>query len=175
MKKEHIIWSNIGLNLDDWRDDLLDDEPDLSEYELHEKMHEINSEYIDDERMNLNVTLSRPIIAIANLGLWNGRRTGYQIIGSGNIRDCLYSNCDYCKWYVDETGEFCFTGIHHDGTNYHTYRVFRDSATDSQIEKLKDLLYDGEATQYDIDKVTKKIGRAIGKVYGWKFSNNKTA
>ncbi|MGE4353904.1 MAG: hypothetical protein AB7D36_07465, partial [Oscillospiraceae bacterium] len=54
-------------------------------------MHEINGEYLSDERMNLNIQLPRSIIIIADLGLLNGRFSAYKMIGSGNIRDCLYS------------------------------------------------------------------------------------
>ena len=49
-------------------------------------MYEINNRYLDDERVNLNIQLDQPILVIADLGLWNGRRTGYQEISSGNIR-----------------------------------------------------------------------------------------
>lgn len=38
----------------------------------------------DEERK-----VSQPILVIADLGLWNGRRMGYKEIPSGNIRDCL--------------------------------------------------------------------------------------
>ncbi len=49
-------------------------------------MYEINGDYLDDERMNLDVQLSQPILVIADLGLWHGRRMGYKEIPSGNIR-----------------------------------------------------------------------------------------
>ena len=41
-------------------------------------MYEINNRYLDDERVNLNIQLDQPILVIADLGLWNGRRPGYQ-------------------------------------------------------------------------------------------------
>ncbi len=85
----HIIWSN-DLDYDDWKDDLEEQYPELSENERMELMYEINGDYLDDERINLNIQLSRPILVVGDLGLWNGRRMGYKEIGSGNIRDCLY-------------------------------------------------------------------------------------
>lgn len=92
MKEErHVIWSNYGLDYEDWRDDLEADYPDLSEDERISLMYEINGDYLDDERANLNVQLSQPILVVGDLGLWNGRRMGYKEIPSGNIRDCLYA------------------------------------------------------------------------------------
>ena len=79
MKEErHVIWSNYGLDYEDWRDDLEADYPDLSEDERISLMYEINGDYLDDERANLNVQLSQPILVVGDLGLWNGRRMGYR-------------------------------------------------------------------------------------------------
>ena len=106
MKEErHVIWSNYGLDYEDWRDDLEAEYPDLSENERISLMYEINGDYLDDERTNLNVQLSQPILIVGDLGLWNGRRMGYKEIPSGNIRDCLYSDTDYSTWYVDRLGD----------------------------------------------------------------------
>ena len=44
------------------------------------------------------MAVSRPILVIGDLGLWHGRVSGYKEIPSGNIRDCLYSDCDYSTW-----------------------------------------------------------------------------
>ena len=75
MKEErHIIWTDYGLDYEDWRDDLEADYPDLSEDERISLMYEINGDYLDDERANLNVQLSQPILVVGDLGLWNGRR-----------------------------------------------------------------------------------------------------
>ena len=102
---KHIIWSNYDLDYEDWRGDLETEYPELSEDERISLMYEINGHYLDDERMNLNVQLSQPILVVGDLGLWNGRRMGYKEIPSGNIRDCLYSDTDYSTWYVDRLGD----------------------------------------------------------------------
>ena len=101
---DHLIWSNYHIDYEDWREYLEEEFPDLSEDERYLKMLEINNDYLDDERVNLDIQLSQPIIAIADLGLWFGRRCGYKEIQSGNIRDCLYSHYDYTTWYVDKLG-----------------------------------------------------------------------
>lgn len=170
---KHIIWSNLNLDLDDWREDLRYDYPDRSEDELYELMQSVNSEYLCDERMNLNIQLSMPIIVIADLGLWHGRSSGYKMINSGNIRDCLAGGHDYVEWYVDKYGEFRCKDHHHDGVNYYRYRVIRSNATDEQVERLKERIYSGSATQADINRVTRRIGPEIGNVYGWSFCGRK--
>ena len=170
----HIIWSNMNLEADDWRDSYkeyleingLDDDPN-DENKLYEYMVEANDDYLSDERRNLDIQFSQPIIAIGDLGRWNGRVTGYKMIDSGNITDCLYSDTDYTEWYVDKNGDLRANAVHHDGTNHYLYRVFKDGVTDTQIENLQDKIYNGKATRADITRVTKRLGDDIAGVYGF--------
>lgn len=172
-KTDHVIWSNFNLDYDDWKDDLEENYPDLSEQDRMMLMYEINNDYLDDERINLDIQLSRPILVIADLGRWNGRFDGYKEIESGNIRDCLYSDTDYSTWYVDKRGDLRCTAIHHDGTNYYLYRTYKDGVSDEQIENLKWKIYNGQATRADITRITRRLGDEIGKVYGWEFPQRK--
>lgn len=170
----HIIWSNMNLVADDWRDSYkeyleingLDDDPN-DENKLYEYMVEANDDYLSDERRNLDIQFSQPIIVIGDLGRWNGRVTGYKMIDSGNIRDCLYADTDYTEWYVDKYGDLRANAVHHDGTNHYLYRVFKDGVTDTQIENLQDKIYNGKATRADITRVTKRLGDDIAGVYGF--------
>ena len=166
---DHVIWTNNYLDYEDCREYLEEEYPELSEDERYRIMIEDNAEHLDDERMNLDITLGEPIIVIADLGLWFGRRMGYKEIQSGNIKDCLYSEYDYTTWYVDNDGEFRCEDIHHDGINNYLYRVWKKSADDLDREVLTDKIYRGVATPEDIDRYTDKLGEAIGKVYGWEF------
>ena len=168
--EKHIIWSNYDLDYDDWRDDLEEQYPDLSEDERVELMYEINGDYLDDERLNLDIQLSQPILVIGDLGLWNGRRMGYKEINSGKISDCLYSDTDYATWYVDKLGDLRCDAVHHDGANYYLYRTYKDGVRESQMELLKEKLYRGIATRADITRVTRRLGDDIAKVYGFSIS-----
>lgn len=165
--KRFVIWSNYDLDYDDWKDDLLDEYPELSERERMELMYEINGDYLDDERNNLDIQLSQPILVVADLGLWYGKRMGYKEIKSGNIRDCLYSDTDYSTWYVDRLGDLRCDAIHHDGTNHYLYRVYKDDVTETQIDNLLAKIYEGRATRKDITRVTRRLGDEIAAVYGW--------
>lgn len=171
----HNIWSNYALDLDDWRDDILEEYPGSTEEELYDLMVEMNSRYLDDERMNLDKQLNTHILVIANLGLWYGRRDGYRIIESGNLKDCLSdSNCDLAEWYVDELGDLCFTGSHHDGVNYAIYRGVKPGTTEEQLNALCQKIYEGKANRKDITQYTYRLGDIIGDVYGWKVKGRRS-
>ena len=121
----------------------------------------LRNRYIDDERANLDIVTGTEIIAIADIGRWDGRYIGYSEIKSGKISDCLYSPHDYSEWYVDSEKEFRCTDVHHDGRNHILYRKYKENATEDEIEHLKDLIYDGKVTQEDIDAVTEPLGEGL--------------
>ena len=114
------------------------------------------------------------ILVIGDLGLWNGRRMGYREINSGNIRDCLYGGHDFVTWYVDSKGDLRCEDIHHDGTNYYLYRMYKPGSTQNQRDRLKEKIFEGTATEKDIARVTQRLGDRIGRVYGWTFSKEKS-
>ncbi len=176
----HVIWGNIHLDLDDWRGDMREQlemngtaPEDITESMLYDEMVRVNEDYLYDERDNLNVQLSQPIIVIADIGRWNGRFLGYKMIESGKINDCLYSDTDYAEWFVDKDGEFKADAIHHDGQNHYLYRVFKDGVSAEQIEDLQDKIYSRTVTKADIDRVTRPIGEDIAKVYGFEIPKEK--
>ncbi len=166
----HVIWSNYDLDYDDWRDDLEAEYPEMTEDQRMRLMYEINGDYLEDERVNLDIQLPESILIIGDLGLWNGRRQGYKEIASGNIKDCLYSDCDYSTWYVDKLGDLRCDAIHHDGTNHYLYRTYKPGISDAAKETLKYKLYRGIATRQDITRVTRRLGDDIAKVYGFEIS-----
>ena len=125
--KKHIIWSNVDLDIDDWRYGYkeyleineMDDKDPNDENAIYEWMIETNDMYLDDERMNLNKEVDGRILIIADLGLWNGRKSGYKILGA-NIKDIFNINprgFDYAEFYGDGYN-IKATEHHHDGTNY---------------------------------------------------------
>ena len=173
MNDKHIIWSNYNLNFDDFKTELSALYPDKTDDELRSIMYENNNEFLNDERVNLDIQLPREIVIIADIGRWNGRFSGYKEISSGNIKDCLYSECDHTTWYVDKDGDLRCDAIHHDGTNYYLYRTYKPNTTDKQIEDLKNKLYDGTVTKEYIKRVTDCLGDNIAKVYGFNLPKTK--
>ena len=165
----HQIWGDIHLDYEEWRDDLEAEHPDWTDDERIQLMHDTNRDYLDDERMNLDIQLPRAIMLIADMERWNGRYIGFRMIDSGNIKDCLYTDCDTAEWYVDKLGDLRCTAHHHDGTNHYLYRAIKPDATDGQIEWLQSRLYLGQVKRGDITRVTERLGDHIGAVYGWRF------
>lgn len=169
--KKHIIWSNMNLDIEDWRDDYQEyleengfDERHNNDDDLYKWMHDINAEYLYDERANLNKVVDGRILVIGDIGRWDRRVSGYKIIDSGNIQDILYSECDYVEWYGDGYN-IRSVGIHHDGRNYAEYRVIRE---DRNIENLLDDIYDGkEISRSKLNYYTRSLYPYVAKVYGW--------
>lgn len=123
-------------------------------------------EWLEDLRANLNFELPREILIYADLGLWNGRRTGYKEITSGKLSDCLYSDYDP-TWYVDEDMDLRCIDVHHDGTNYYLYRTYKPNIDEYLIEELKQEIYEGTATEEQVMALTDPIGPYIAEVYPW--------
>ena len=172
---KHLIWSS-WINEDDWRDDIKEEcELNGVEYDedgLYYMAYELNSHYLEDERMNLDIDIPNGIIAIADLGLWFGRRTGYKEIGN-NIADCLYYDTDDAEFWVDSHGVFHAAMYDHDGTSYVVYKAWKDGVTEEQKENVWSALYFGKCTNRMLRRYTRNIGGDIAKVYGWNVSTGK--
>lgn len=158
------IWQNIDLKIEDWKDFLEECHPDVTdEYEQMDLIREMNSEYLCDERANLNKKINGRILVLGDLGRWDGRVNGYKILDN-NISSILETDCDYCEWYSDGYN-IKYKGIHHDGVNYAEYRVIRE---DRNIENLLDDIYNGkEISRKKLNYYTKSLHSYVAKVYGW--------
>ena len=80
VSEEHftfVIWSNEYLDWDNYRDAFEEDYSSLTDDEKYQLMCDLNNDYLDDERRNLDIQVGTPIIVIADVGRWDGRHTGY--------------------------------------------------------------------------------------------------
>ena len=173
--KKHVIWSNLNLDVEDWRDGYkefleinnLVDRDTNDEDAIRNWMHETNNEYFYDEKMNLDKKVDGRILIIADLGLWNGRRLGYKVVGT-NIKEIFNINSrgfDYAEFYGDGHN-IKATEYHHDGTNYYLYRVIRE---DRNIDNLLNMLANGEEiSRSKLNYYTKSLYKDVAKVYGWR-------
>ena len=131
-------------------------------------MYEDNNLKLDDERQNLNIPTRNPIVVIADLGLWNGRRVGYSVLDKQNVSAILSTGRgDFTTFFADAYNVKC-DDIHHDGTNHYVYRELIGSQ--EQCAPLLDALYEGK----DPEKIKAKIRRYsrsllpyVADVYGW--------
>lgn len=179
MSKEYTIWQDEELDVNDWREFLSEEQPDLEEgYAMERAMYERNNDQLDDERRNLGkIIIPDGILCIAQLGLWNGTPTGYKHIETGKVSDCLYGerSTDTAAWYVDSKGEFRSRQHHHDGTNHIRYRGIKPGVSEAQIERLENLIYNGEDFESTLRRLTYRMGDLIGDVYGWSFPHRPVA
>lgn len=167
-RNEHTIWTNDldeieaimeGYNAERGEDD---DEMDYCE------AAELNEEYRHDEILNLASANGGEILAIADLGRWDGRYTGYKVLNK--LTDVLKElpNYDaYTRFYVDQNGELCGRFSHHDGTNYVTYRERRPDCSDEDWDRMTNAIYNNEEHDNLVELYTTKLGPKIQKVYGW--------
>ena len=161
---KRIIWQNIDLKIEDWKDFLEESFPTVTnEYEQLNLIQELNSEYLWDERANLNKKIDGRILVIGDIGRWNGRSNGYKILDN-NIASILETDCDYCEWYSDGYN-IKFKGHHHDGVNYLRYRVIRENRN---IDNLLNDIYDGkEISRKKLNYYTRSLHPYVAEVYGW--------
>ena len=173
---KHIVWSNYNLNLEDWIDDLKEmlteegvDCSDWDDSKFLDIINEVNNNYFDDERCNLNIPTEGRIIEIADVGLWDGRRVGYKLLNEHNIRACLNlkRGCEYGEWWVDSHNNLRSSQTHHDATHYILYREVKPEISSDQLDNFCWKLYKGKATSRDITKYTRSLGKRVKDVYGW--------
>lgn len=172
----HIVWSNYNLNLEDWIEDIKEnldingiDHSNWSESMFYQEMVNLNDIYFEDEKCNLDIPTEGRIIEIADVGLWDGRRMGYNLLDKHNIKACLNfkRDCEYAEWWVDSHNNLRSKQTHHDGTNYILYREVKSEITSDQLDNFCWELYRGKATSKDITKYTRAIGKQVRNVYGW--------
>ena len=157
---------------------------ELEEYEEQAKVNLLNNDFVeeeiteeqitqsiyddiefsyDDEECNLNKNLDGRIVAIADLGLWHGRRKAYKILGR-NLNDILWNiSCDEFRVYADRYNVKA-EGYHHDGHNYVEYRELRE---DRNYQNLLDKLYSNEeVSRQEINYYTKSLRSKVKEIYG---------
>lgn len=173
--KKRIIWGNINLDIEDWRDGYeewleineIDDRDPEDENDIYDWMCDINNEYLYDEKMNLDKVIEGRILVIGNIGRWDGRVNGYKILDN-NINEIFNINdrgFDYAEFYGDGYN-IRAVEHHHDGTNYYLYRVIRE---DRNIENLLDAIYNGEKiSRSKLNYYTKSLYKNVKDVYGWR-------
>lgn len=136
-----------------------------SEMAICEEAAEQKQNWQDDEISNLDMFLEGNILLIADLGLWNGRKSGYRIIDNnvGNILSSLSEG--EIEYFADtQTKQVKAVQHHHDGTNYITFREIKPGVN---IDNLTEKIYNGTYTQKDISRYTRSLYPHVAKVYGW--------
>lgn len=176
-KKHSLIWKSYGMysskELEQYEKDakemLLENnipEEEITEDRVTNEIYDSIDLNFDAEVCNLDKELEGRILAIANMGLWYGRRTGYKVLGH-NLNEVVTSTigCDEKEVYCDAYNVLA-KGYHHDGTNYVEFREIRE---DRDIDRLLNKIYNNEeVTRREINYYTKSLRPYIKKIYGIK-------
>lgn len=174
--KKQIIWTSDYENIEAIAKDEMEfykEEmgEEMTEDEAIDRAYELNNDYLEDERMNLNKEVDGYIIAMAfrssmRYGVWGGHgNNGYKLCGS-NVSDILNTCSDSAEWFGDGyniRGEFA----DHDGSDSVIYRVAK---SEYDAERIATKIYNGEIeTEEQFRRVTKSLYPYVAKVYGWKM------
>lgn len=170
LKKPRVIFDSEP-NYDDAKQYLIEkaiedgeNPDDITDSDIWEEANFQAEMWFSDETDNLYKELDGRVLCIADLGLWNGRRTGYKICRN-NLNEVMYqAQGDYYKVMYDGNNIVAID-CHHDGTNDYIFRELRE---DTNYEILLNKLYSGEeVSQKLINRYTKSLKPYIKKVYGW--------
>ena len=141
-------------------------EKTITEEDIFNECNFLNETWFDDELSELaRVDEGSGLIAIADIGRWNGRFSGYKEIKQ--LCTVMYSSCDSERVYVDSNGDLRKEESHHDGNNSILYRYWKEGLTEEQKENFLQKIYDGKCTSKDITRYTRKAGLGIANAYGW--------
>ena len=173
MAKHTTIWKSYGMyDLKELEELEREERQNMKDYgyedyetaDVTDSIYESINLWFDDEQSNLYRVLNGRILCIADMGLWNGRRSGYKILGN-NLNEVLTCGigCDDKEIYCDGYNVLA-KGYHHDGRNYVEFREIRE---DKDIEPLLEKLYNNEpVSRAEIRKYTKSLRPYVKQVYG---------
>lgn len=165
-----IIWSNDGNQINREIEYRREEAIELtgkapSDEELLEMAAESIGMWYQDELANLDRPLDGRVLVIADLGLWNGRRLGYKILGN-NLNNIMSPGGGHDEYTVGiDKGKLVGLGKHHDGTNRYEFREIREGMN---LNNLLDSIYSGrKPSRRKINYYTKSLVPYVREIYGW--------
>lgn len=173
MAKHTTIWKSYGMYSlkereqaeQDAREHLKENDfEDWKSVDVTDTIYEDINMCFEDEEFNLYKQLDGRILAIASMGLWNGRKSGYKILGN-NLNEVLTSSigCDEKEVYCDAYNVYA-RGYHHDGRNNVEFREIREGRN---IENLLGKIFSGqEVSRREINYYTRSLRPYIKAVHG---------
>lgn len=142
-------------------------EEDITDDDIYEQFlsdNECESDDLHYELESIDKKIDGTIIAIADLGLWDGRHMAFRELN--NLPDISRVFEDINTLEVDRYNNLTLAATHHDGTNYITFREIKPDLSDWQVNQFEDKIYYGKATKRDITRYTRSIGKRFKEYYG---------
>lgn len=179
MAKKNIIYSSL-ISIDEeskkeFIEEHKDTHPNIDswvEEKLYEEMAFVNSLWLSDEKMNLDIPTKNPIICIADLGLWNGRKQGYRILGKNvnEIFTVFSGSIEDAEFYSDGYN-ICCDAYHHDGVNHYIFKELRPEYAHDAYKLIKATNKPWVSRFWQ--RRAKSILPYVAKTYGWKINFRK--
>ena len=178
--KRYMIWDSGAVDeefVKDIRKEMESEYPNETDKWWWDFAEKTNREYLGDEQMNLSgIVFPKEIIIFADLGLWNGRKSAYKTTGTRKVSEVLKNGylrgLSNIKYWVDAYGNLRAEESHHDGTNTYLFRVFKDFVSEETEQFVLDKAARGTLTKDNITRYTRRLGKEIADVYGWKVRRN---
>ena len=117
---------------------------------------DVSCHYLAYLRGRLDKKLPGRILCVADLGLWNGRHSGYRVLGS-NLNSILSVAA---TTFAFDAHSLIGEEIHHDGTNYYTFKLIPDGV---DAQPLLDAIYYGKATPKMIRRYTRSLRKYVAE------------
>lgn len=158
---ERIIFDSEGYTYDEAKKFLIEEQgiENPTDDEIYDEINECNAITFKDERFEFvtrDKHIEGTVIAVANVGRWNGRKDGIKVLqGFEDVMDFM-TRYDSFKIYIDR---YNIKGIghHHDGTDYLTFKEMHPRYFRNDIEDIF-ISYDG-----DVDRFVKNCTRSLRK------------
>lgn len=139
----------------------------MSDDEFIDYLEDQASLWRDDEICNLRIRISNPILVIADLGLWSGRKTGYKLLRGCFVSDILCAASRDSNAYTVYADAYNVRAedSHHDGTNCYLFREL--IGPESRCLPLLDAIYSGKDYTALMRRYSRSILPYVAGVYGW--------
>lgn len=161
MKKHLIYTTNYDYYKDNAIENLQENDIEPTQENIDNEIYFLMCEYLQNEKDNLDINID--IIAIADIGLWNGRVKGYKLFN--NLNQIFNVSADYNDYYV-EGCTLKATCVHHDGVNYVDFYVIDLNKNGAQ-DFLNDIYYQRKISKSRFYKYCKSAGKIVKKIYGF--------
>jgi hypothetical protein len=168
---KHIIFNSdsTAFDFDETKEEMseVNEMPveDISEEAVWDYINHSIENWYDDERGNLNRELDGFVVCIADLGLWDGRRSAYRLLDR-NLNSILSYKGDTYEVFVED-GEVKANDIHHDGVNHYVWRVLKKGVSEEETNNLLDSIVEGDAEE-KIQELTDSLAPYVQEIYGFK-------
>lgn len=131
---------------------------DFSDNEKWEYVYENDRIYFQDFVSELNEIKTNLILAVGTVGTWRGSRSAYKEIDSmAEIPYIAGGSCDEITFFSDGYN-LCFSGNHHDGSNYITFREVKEDISEEVYARMLDAIYnDADNKDYYIKTYTRSL------------------